>query len=181
MKSFRVFAAIGLVALLLSATLPWLTVNILGQYNITLLDIYRYILKTFQTAHPTQTQPSESTVNYLSSITAILASIIIYPISLILTLLSTFFRRATLPAGVLATLAGILWFFGIESFKGKIIQQASGLGGLSGMLSSMFANVLASAFQVGYGAYVPILAGLIILLAYFVEAQKRPRSSPFRW
>lgn len=61
----------------------------------------------------------------VSSIAAILLSVILYPISATLGLLAIASRKVAVPAGVLATGTGILWTFGVDSLKAQIVQQAS--------------------------------------------------------
>lgn len=173
MKYFRLIAAAGVVVFLLSSTMPWLTVSILGQFSITMGDVYRLISRAIQQRQApstTQANPTEAVAGYASSVGAILASIILYPVSAALGLVAVWARKVALPAGILAAASGILWIVGVDSLKSQLVQQAGSQGGIGGQLAAAFATALASAVQVGYGAYVAVVAGLMILVAFFVKA-----------
>jgi low temperature requirement protein LtrA len=167
MQPFRLVAAVGAILFLLSAVMPWLTVNvpIIGQFSLTMADTYRFIAQQMQ-PQPKLENPAEQVGRMVGSMLPILFSIILFPISALLGIASILARQAALAAGLLAILTGILWIAGIESLKSQIVEQAS----LGGVLGKQLASLLAAVIQIGYGVYVAIIAGIIMLIASSIKA-----------
>jgi hypothetical protein len=161
MQPFRLVAAVGAILFLLSAVMPWLTVNvpIIGQFSLTMADTYRFIAQQRQPQpKPDKPEnPAEQIGGMVGTALLILLSILLFPISALLGLASILARRAALAAGLLAIFTGILWIAGIESLKSQIVGQAS----LGGVLSKQLASLLAAAIQIGYGVYIAIIAGIV--------------------
>jgi hypothetical protein len=151
--------------------MPWLSVNILGQYNLTLTDIYRAIFNAAQQLPSSGTLSTQTDQfnRLIPSVGAMMLSILLYPITIIVAVVSLRYRKASLIAGVLGVATGTLWIFGIDSLKGALISQMGSLGGTYGSLYQTYASLITSAITFGYGALIPIAGGIILLVAYFLK------------
>jgi hypothetical protein len=86
-------------------------------------------------------------------------AIILYPIATILAAVSIILKKVSPVAGIAGILTGLLWIFGVDSLKATIIQEA----GRQGAFSQLFASMFASAISIGYGAFIPIIGGILLL------------------
>ncbi len=145
--------------------MPWLTVSFIGQFSFSLYDVYSLISKAGQNIPSRGLQPAST----LTSAALPLAAIILYPLALLLGLISIASRKAIIPASVLAISAGITWIVGVESLKASIVGQASQAGGV---LGGAFASAAASLVTVGYGAYAVIFGGILIAVGYYASKPK---------
>jgi hypothetical protein len=168
-RFFRILATVALLILVLALVMPWLTINFLSQFNVSLMDIYRYMFQGGQ-SQPATGSPQQAVNQYLSSVWALFASILLYPFILILAIVSIFSRKACIVTGFLGVFDGVLWVFGIDSLKAEIVKEAIRQGGVFGQL---IAGAVTSTITVGYGAYVTILGGIILIIAYFSEMIER--------
>jgi hypothetical protein len=174
---FRALAAIGVLLFVIALPLPWLTINILGQYNISLLNIYNLIAKAQQVPTGMGTnagQLAQAVGNLLPSLQALLIAIVIYPISVLLGILAIAVRKLCGPAGLFGILTAVLWIFGIESLKSALVSYVQGLGGTIGGsfasgLAGLVAGALASAVTTGTGVYAMIIGGILILVGAFTR------------
>lgn len=173
-NSFRLFSGFGAFVILASMFMPWLTVNFLGQFNVSLANIYELIFRASQSL-PSSGLPSSGanpqTTNQLGSY-LVLATIILYPVALISATVSVASKKALVPAGILTILTGITWILGVESMKSTLVQQASQLGGV---LGGTFTSVAASLITIGYGTYAIMFGGALILAGYYVTRSEKPK------
>jgi membrane-associated HD superfamily phosphohydrolase len=143
----RVVAGIGALFVIASLFLPWLTINFIGQFNFSLLDFYNLMARSASSSagfNSTTPQLGSS----LGSVSALLVAVVFYPIAAVLSLASIASRKAILPAGICAVISGLAWTVGVQS-----------------LLPS-----LAQAFvSVGYGAYVVILGGIVVVIGHFIK------------
>ena len=170
MKYFRLVAAIGLGILVFTILMPWITVTFLGQFNISLLNLYNVVFNSFFSPSPSITPSSPQSIisESMIGILGILITILVYPISLILGVVSLAKKKVTLFAGVAGIISGVSWIVGVESLKTEVTQEASqSAGGLGGLI----AQAASSMVTVGYGTYIAILGGVVILVAYFVKGE----------
>lgn len=169
MKIFRIVAGIGFLILLLALTMPWLTINFMGQFNFSLADIYSAIFRGSSSSSQSVQAPSQITSQYLPSIGAMVATILLYPLAIVLAALGMLSRKVSLVSGILGILLGFLWIFGVDSLKSLLVQEAARQGGLFGQL---IGGAIASLISVGYGVYAAIVGGVVLVLAFFSEKHK---------
>jgi hypothetical protein len=176
MKTHQLISGVGLLLLIVSLPMPWLSVNILGQYNLTLMDIYRVIFNASQQLPSGSSSSTEQFNSMIPSVGAMMIAILLYPISLIVAIVSLLHRKASLVAGVLSVATGLLWVFGIDALKGALIDQMKNAGGMFGSLTQAYASLIMSAISFGYGAIVPIVGGIVLLVAFFLKEASTPAS-----
>jgi hypothetical protein len=157
---YRMVVGLGTLIIFAGLFLPWFT--ILGYIDLNLADIYNAI---FQASSQLSGSAPPSLIpqlgQYFASAAGILGAIVLYPIALIAGITSIISRRMALPAGILGVLTGLMWTFGVESLKSAIEQQA----GLFGTFAALFVTV-------GYGAYTPMIGGVLFIIGYFVSKPK---------
>lgn len=143
--------------------MPWLTVDFLGKLNLSLDDIYIIMLQ----AHGTPMQSSGSSLPIVfANINTIIATILLYPVVIVLAALSIVFRKISVASGALVIVTGLLWASAIESLKEVIAQKEIGI-------------VIVSFVKVGYGTYVAVIGGFVLFIAFFyniIEVKKHQGS-----
>jgi hypothetical protein len=163
-------AALGL--LLISLTLPWLTINLFGQRSYSAFDNMQILTDSqkeeegnagsgsFDNNKPQNDLViADLTTIYPNSSSAFILSILIlYPISIAVMLgaivFSAFGRkggserklvlssRIGLVAGILAIITAVLWIYSIQSFKDQFSRYADLSGGIIGEEWKGNANVI---------------------------------------
>jgi hypothetical protein len=163
-------AALGL--LLISLTLPWLTINLFGQRSYSAFDNMQILTDSqkeeegnagsgsFDNNKPQNDLViADLTTIYPNSSSAFILSILIlYPISIAVMVgaivFSAFGRkgdserklvlssRIGLVAGILAIIAAVLWIYSIQSFKDQFSRDADLSGGIIGEEWKGNANVI---------------------------------------
>ncbi|MEM2842187.1 MAG: hypothetical protein QW201_02680 [Thermoproteota archaeon] len=101
---------------------------------------------------------------YLPGIETIVATLILYPLAIILATLGIWFKKLSYAAGVLGILAGLLWIFGIIYLKNLLIQEGAKAGEV---LAPLIIRSLAKSINIGYGAYMAVVCGAILILAFY--------------
>lgn len=167
MKYFRLVAGVGLLIVVLALVMPWLTITFLGQFNITLADIYRFISSGQSTA-PSDS-PQSSITESMAGVIGILITILAYPISIVLGTASLATRKATPFAGIAGIISGVSWILGVESLKAVMVREASQAGGFGGMMAATISSIV----TIGYGTYIAIIGGIVIFIAYFITSESR--------
>jgi hypothetical protein len=162
-KYFSIVAGIGLLIMVLALTMPWLTITFLGQFSISLADVYRLIFSAQLQTAPKGTLGDVT--GFMPSITAIFITLVAYPASVILGLASMVTRKAAPFAGIVGIASGVSWIFGVNSLKVTLVQRAAESGGFGDIIAGLAATLV----RVDYGAYAVIIGGIVILLAYFVK------------
>jgi len=164
MKLFRIVAGIGVLALLVSLPLPWITMNFLGKYDVTLLNIYNAISQASSDYPDFEDDPTSVLSQTYWGIGAIMITLLLFPIDILVSIASIFYRRITIVSGFLSVAVSLLWIFGLESLKTELANQIAIEGGIYGL---MVAGMVSSIVSLGVGAYLPIISGLIFFAAYF--------------
>ncbi|MEM3871735.1 MAG: hypothetical protein QXE05_04190 [Nitrososphaeria archaeon] len=162
MKISNIITGIGCLILILALPMPWLTVG--GQFNFSLADVYAQILQGSPLASQLSRMLLEINNPYLPSIETIVATLILYPIAIVLAALSIWFKKLSYAAGVLSILAGLLWIFGIIYLKNLLIQEGAKTGEI---LAPLSIRSVVQFINVGYGAYVAVVCGVILILAFY--------------
>jgi len=164
-------SATVLAMLLIAVMLPWLTVNLRGQYSFALTDVIRG-LTSREAIDPSQYRNGDFasfTTTYKDIYLAFVFSIIFYAsaiVYLIGSVASASKRKAALgPGGILAIAATVAWIFGVETLKTHVLADAKSAGPFAD-LSSGFIN---SVFSAGSGPYVILTAGIVALAYYFMK------------
>ncbi len=171
MKTSAILAIVGVIVLLIALVLPWIAVNAFGlSVGASLGEMYGALLEGLGSAQANYT-PDISSLSSLVSPTmiGILATLILYPVALIVGIVSVKVKKLTIAAGVLAIITGILWIVGIEGLKSTLAS----LGSVQGIdISSMIGA--------GYGTYLAIISGVIFFVAFFVRnrASKTSYTAP---
>ncbi|MCL4437361.1 MAG: hypothetical protein M1503_05135 [Thaumarchaeota archaeon] len=172
MDYFRIVAGVGLTILILAAMMPWFTVTFLDQFNISLADLYRLILSSTGRTQP----PAGITPNSLTEGTAgigLSLTLITYPVSLILGVAAIVKRKITPFAGIVGIFSGAFWMLGVDSLKSAAAKEGLKTISLGGMITAEASSVI----NVGHGAYVAIIGGVIILVSYFITGSHTPNST----
>jgi hypothetical protein len=177
MKPFRITSVLGLLIVLFSSTLPWLTINlVLAQSNLTLLQFYDLIrgASNLSSQLGANAGSEVQTLNQnVPGVAGLELTIILYPLTVIMALIAIGSRKAAGAAGIFGMLTGGAWIFGIESLKQQISQSASS----AGLFGQFAANTVNNAFDAGTGTYVMIFGGLILFIGLFLKGQqKTPKS-----
>lgn len=188
-------AALGL--LLISLTLPWLTINLFGQRSYSAIDNMQ-ILTDLQKERDTgstsfdRNKPHNdfiiadlTTVYPDSSSAFILSIVILYPISIALLVGAIVFSaigkkggskrklvlssRIGLVAGILAIITAVLWMYSVQSFKVQFSRDADLSGGIIGEEWKGNANVIINRLiLIGFGQYLVIGSGVIAIFSHFI-------------
>jgi hypothetical protein len=157
-------SALGL--LLISLTLPWLVINFLGQFSFTPLDVIRLMMNNREEQF---TETPDLQDNFTA--TPFLATVVFYPLSMIIVATSLFIRDYRRPlallGGVAAVIAAVFWFYGIESLKSEMIAAA----GSSNEFGEFMGTALASVINTGMGVYVVIAGGVVAMMTYGVKSR----------
>lgn len=153
--------------MVLSSNMPWLVIIFLGQFSISIADLYRLILEGLRGSIGTYPAPVAFVGQLVLSAGPIIIAIILYPVSVVLGLVSLAIREATLPAAASGIISGISWFFGVESLKSIIVREAIRIGGPFGQV---IAGALTSNVTVGYGAYIVVIGSIVVAIGYFLPS-----------
>src|SRR5215210_2949158 len=189
-------AALGL--LLISLTLPWLTINLFGQRSYSAFDNIQILTdsqKEERNAGDTSFNNNKpqndlvivdlTTIYPNSSSAFILSILILYPISIAVMVgaivFSAFGRkggserklvlssRIGLVAGILAIITAVLWIYSIQSFKDQFSRDADLSGGIIGEEWKGNANVIIDRLiMIGVGQYLVIASGVIAIFSHFI-------------
>ena len=191
-------AALGL--LLISLTLPWLTINLFGQRSYSAFDNMQMLTdsqKEEEEGNPgsgsfDNNKPQNdlviadlTTIYPNSSSAFILSILILYPISIAVTVgaivFSAFGRkggserklvlssRIGLVAGILAIITAVLWIYSVQSFKVQFSRDADLSGGIIGEELKGNANLIIDRLiMIGLGQYLVIASGVIAIFSHFI-------------
>lgn len=177
MKPVAILAVAGVLIVIITLPMPWIAINFPGQLGFSLSNIYSSILqgagKTQVSSAGQSIDYSSLAIQYLSSVGTLIAALILYPLTLILGLLSIALKKLTIVAGVAGILTGLLWISGIEGLKSQVAQTLTAQGGIFGQAA---ANLVTSIISVGYGAYVTIIGGIVFVIAFLLRNQFGKRS-----
>lgn len=168
--AFRIFSGIGTLIMILSLNMPWLVISFLGQFSISIADLYRLVLELLRGSIGHYPAPVALVVQLALTVGPIIITIILYPVSVILGLVSVAIRDATLPAAASGIISGISWFFGAESLKSIMVREAIRIGG---PLGQVIAGALTSIVTVRYGPYIVVLGGIVVAIGYFLPSPLR--------
>jgi len=152
MRSFQIFSLIGLIVVIVSFMLPWITVRISfsGKYEFNLIDVLGHTSDISQGT-------SEST-----GAGFILLSIVLSVSTFIFALIGLAVKQINAVAGALGILSGIIFYGGIGSLKSEIASR-----------TPYFGDFAASLFDVGTGPIVMIVAGTILLVASILRDEQK--------
>jgi len=159
MKAYRVIAGIGVILLLTSLVLPWVTLYRQGggEESLRLIDLYNALFNYLLN------RPNSSTlIDFIFSNQLILVSIILYSTSIILALASIGYHKLNLYTGVLCSTSSLLWIVSIDLSKFSLLESLN-----------ISETSLAS---IGYGLYAAILISLIFFTAFFLDERVVKRS-----
>lgn len=173
MKTYLILAGLGLMIFILAYIVPWLTLSPSGEVRkFSLPQVYGMLLWLMEHPPPTTifTSPSDIFLIFLPSTFGVIVSIILYPFTIALSLLSIHFRRQSLVAGFLGIMTGLLWFIGVETMKASIVQEAGKQGGV---LGRFITAALSWSITAGYGAYLMILGGFVFIVAFYFRETGR--------
>jgi len=155
MEAWRVIAVIGTVVFVFSAVLPLISVQFIGTFSISLLDLYSAIGRGGTTSTPEI--PSELTEPFERAGIGLLMTIILFPITAIIGFISAATsRKLALAAGILGIICWLGSIWAILELKSLLAQQ-------------LFGQLAAGMIQFGNGIFVGILGALIMLLSYFIR------------
>ena len=136
LEYFRVVAAIGTIVFLISAFLPLISVTFFDQTaSISLMDLYSALTRAGSQTAGDVTVPA--------GVYGILLTVILYPVTVALGLISIFRRRVGLAAGILGILC---WIGSIVTLSGLQALQYTGLGIYVGFVGAIIL-LLASALK----------------------------------
>jgi hypothetical protein len=164
-------SAAVLAMLLVAVTLPWLVVNLRGQFSFSLIDAVRGLTSTeaVDASNYTKGDFASFTSTYKDIYLAFAFSMMFYASAIVYmvgSLVSANKRKAALgPAGTFAIAAAVAWIFGIETLKSHVLADAES-GGPLAQLASGFIN---SVFSAGAGPYLVLAGGIIALAYYFMK------------
>ncbi|GEM_PF-5028778 len=144
----RLIGVAGLVLLIVSLFLPWVSIELLGKLEFSLYDLLRQSFGG-DSISAGEGGVSEATV-YLFAV-----SIISLIGGLIAGLVSVVTYKAGVVAGAMSILSGIAWFAGISSLKSDIVASYPVVGGL-----------VSSAVSVGAGPLVAIIGGILFIIEF---------------
>ena len=161
--------SIAILLGIISLYSEWLILTFLGEYSITLNGIYSFILENYGKISDLPVKNGES--EYTIKIGELVLSIILYPIYIILSILSLKYYRLILPASTTGFLTGISWLIGIESIKNSIINQVKD----ADPITQMIATALANSISPGIGPYIIIISGIALLIAYTLNKTEKPQ------
>ncbi|MCX6648557.1 MAG: ABC transporter substrate-binding protein [Candidatus Bathyarchaeota archaeon] len=162
---YKIIAIIGLVTLLIALPVPWISVNVLGQYNLSLVDIYRSASNAWSQPSQSSTGSAPDFSRYVPSVAAMFLTIVLFPLAIIFALVSIFYPKVSIGAGISGILSGVLWIFGIDSLKSVIVQEMINQGATT--FTQQLASIIYSAITFGYGALISIVGGVVFLVAFF--------------
>lgn len=169
--------ALGLIFIPLF--IPWATINIIGQYSYTPLNIIEGLIQNTTLIQP---QNAFDLLNLMKSYTdsyiAFIFSIIIYIASIITMILSLVSKKPTskvlLVTGILAMISGALWIYSIESFKFHFVQDATKSGGIIGEeFKGMEKTIINSIIVTDFGHKIVIMVGVFAILVYLWLSDKK--------
>ncbi|MCX8189111.1 MAG: hypothetical protein N3F64_05320 [Nitrososphaeria archaeon] len=160
MKTYKIISTLGVILLIVSSFLPWITLHTLkGEVkNFNMIEFYNtlfnYLLKG----------PSQQILfTLMSNNQLILLSIILYTVSVALALASIAFHKLNLYTGTFCSITGLSWIISIDYNKFSLFETMN--------LSET------SIITIGYGLYSLLLVGIIFFTAFFLEERivKRPQ------
>lgn len=170
-----IFVPAALGVLLPALFLPWVVINFLGLTPFSPFDIVTSIV--WQDNSRSSDQKSRFDLldlisSYRDTSTAVVASMLLYTVSIIGMAAAIPFRRhrstIALSAGVLAIVSSCLWFYSIDSLKHNFAQQAAMTGGIIGEEFRGHERSLADIIiGLGVGPYVALAGGAIGTLIFF--------------
>ena len=179
--------ALGL--LLPSIAIPWLIVDFLGHHPYSPLDIAGEIvqrnLSNNNTNPPNQNQflLLDLTSTYTGTSSAFVFSTVLYLISIPAIIASIVWKKhrakIALAAGIIAITAGLAWVYSVQSFKTHFAQEASSTGGLIGQeWKGKESDIINGIIVIGTGHFFVIIAGILAVFAYAVEKVYRKQEPP---
>lgn len=171
-------SAAALAMLLIASVLPWLAVNLQGQFSYNLIDVVRG-LTSREAVDPAGFRNGDfaSFTTTYRDIYVIFAFSVIFYVSAIIYLVGSVVsankRKAALgPGGILAIAATVAWIFGIEMMKTHVLVDSRS----DGPFADFAAGFINSVFNAGAGAYLVLAAGIIALAYYFMKERTIERT-----
>jgi hypothetical protein len=158
METWRVIAVIGAVVFIFSAMLPLISIQFIGTFSVSLLDLYSTIGRGGTTSTPEIPEmPSELTQPFERIGIGLLMTVILFPITAIIGFISAATsRKLALAAGILGIICWLGSIWAISELKSLLAQQ-------------LFGQIAAGMIQFGTGIFVGILGALIMLASYFIR------------
>jgi hypothetical protein len=155
METWRVIAVIGAVVFIFSVALPLISIQFIGTFSVSLLDLYSAIGRGGTTSTPEM--PSELTQPFERIGIGLLLTVILFPVTAIIGLISVATsRKLALAAGILGIICWLGSIWAILELKSMLAQQ-------------LFGQIAAEMIQFGNGIFVGILGALIMLVSYFIR------------
>lgn len=159
MKTYKIISVLGLVIIVISSFLPWITLyTFKGEVkNVNLIELYNAL---FNFLKGSSEQPLS---NLISSNQMILLPIIFYTVLVALALASVAYHKLNLYTGTFCSITGLSWIMSIDFNKFSFLENMN----ISGT----------SIISIGYGLYSVLLVGIIFFTAFFLEERivKRPQ------
>ncbi|MEM0053734.1 MAG: hypothetical protein QXL89_06080 [Nitrososphaeria archaeon] len=160
MKAYKLISIFGLILLIISSFLPWITLYALNGSgrNVTLLSLYISLFDYLFTGSSNQALLDFITHNQL-----ILLSIILYSLSVILAVFSIAVHKLNLYTGASCSITGLSWMISVDISKFSLFKSMN--------ISEL------SIISIGYGLYTVLLVGIVFFIAFFLEERivKRPQ------
>jgi hypothetical protein len=101
-------------------------------------------------------------------------ALVLYPLALSFGIVSLVRNKLKLVAGILGFSTGLIWIIGIEVFKSSMVQEAVNralaspghwlVGG-----DAAISALMSIQMTLGYGAYAVLLAGILLLIAFYLQ------------
>jgi len=151
MMVFRVIVLVGLLILLVSSIVPWISINlpILGRSNYNLFDIFSL---TFNYISSTGKQVISSLSMFL-----IILTVISYIVSIMTTAIGVFIKGFCIVGGVLAILSGTSFITGMIIAKSEV------------RIVRFLEQFLTGLINIEIGSILTIIGGILILIAYTIR------------
>ncbi len=144
----RLIGVAGLVLLIVSLFLPWVSIELFGRFELSLYDLLRHSFRG-NSISAEEGGVSEATIFLLA------VSIISLFGGIIAGLVSVITYKAGVVAGAMSILSGIAWLAGISSLKSDIAASNPVVGGL-----------VSSVVSVGTGPLVAIVGGVLFIIEF---------------
>jgi hypothetical protein len=155
----------ALAVILASSALTWVTVNyVIIQSNESLLQLYNEVMRGTEPTIQSLNQSVDGGLHVAE------ISLILYPISVSVSLLAFRWKRMSVIAGPLAVITGLIWIYGIELLRNEILSRSSGIFG------HFVGSLTEKGIGIGLGPYVMITGGLLIFVN-LLTIQRKPTNS----
>ena len=164
---------IGLVILGSALVMPWFSIGVEG---FSLSYIYVAVLDPAAINPPwpigVPYELFENISQALLGYPVFAVALVLYPLALSLGIVSFIRKKLKLVAGILGFSTGVIWIVGTEVFKSSLMQEAINKELVEGGRWMIWGESYLRSFQLtlGYGAYAVLLAGTLLLTAFYVQA-----------